>query len=346
MRQRSLKQALLGGAPGRILSGVAQRSGWTRDRFVIICYHSVATRDEHEWNPELYVSHEHLRERFQRLRALGATVLSLDDALQLQDAGKLPPRSVVLTFDDGTVDFASIVVPLLQEFGFPATVYATTLYVPLQLPMWPGYSRYLIWLARERVPPGMAPSATAEQWEPLALGRGFWDSFDERWRNASPEEKDLAVLRLARLAGIDEAPIRDRRAFHLMTEDEIRALPKDLVSVQLHTHGHHQPAERASYVASIEANRAAIERLVGCRPSHFCYPSGVVTDAFVEYLTDLEIASATTCWSGLVAPGTNRLLLPRLIATSLTPAVTFDAWVTGSAGLLQAAAGAIGLVRR
>ncbi len=53
-----------------------------------------------------------------------ANVLSLDDALGRMAAGEpLPPRAVVLTFDDGYRDNLELGVPMLAEHGFPATFF-------------------------------------------------------------------------------------------------------------------------------------------------------------------------------------------------------------------------------
>lgn len=54
-------------------------------------------------------------------------VLSLDEALdEFTVADAHPKPGVVLTFDDGTADFADYVVDVLDEFDLPATVYVAT----------------------------------------------------------------------------------------------------------------------------------------------------------------------------------------------------------------------------
>jgi peptidoglycan/xylan/chitin deacetylase (PgdA/CDA1 family) len=44
----------------------------------------------------------------------------------LAGRGELPERPVVLTFDDGFADFHETALPLLQRYGFAATVFVTT----------------------------------------------------------------------------------------------------------------------------------------------------------------------------------------------------------------------------
>ncbi|MGL4409448.1 polysaccharide deacetylase family protein [Zoogloea sp.] len=58
---------------------------------------------------------------------LGYTVVSLDDAVAgLRGERPLPPRPLVLTFDDAYVDFLEHAAPVLLEHGYPATVYAVS----------------------------------------------------------------------------------------------------------------------------------------------------------------------------------------------------------------------------
>lgn len=61
-------------------------------------------------------------------------VLSLDDAVaELASAGAGRP-GVVITFDDGTADFADHAVPALVRHGLPATLYVATSFVDEQNP--------------------------------------------------------------------------------------------------------------------------------------------------------------------------------------------------------------------
>lgn len=61
------------------------------------------------------------------LRWSGYHVLSLDRLLGHLESGEPPPpRSVVITFDDGFVDTLTLAAPALERFGFPATVFVVT----------------------------------------------------------------------------------------------------------------------------------------------------------------------------------------------------------------------------
>ena len=75
------------------------------------------------------------------------TVTAAELSASLRQPGRLPERTVVLTFDDGFEDFHGRALPLLNRYGFTATVFVTTGWVqdagPLPAGRRPG--RMLSW---------------------------------------------------------------------------------------------------------------------------------------------------------------------------------------------------------
>ena len=64
-------------------------------------------------------------------------VLSLDEVVDCLDRGKVPRRSVMLTFDDGYEEIYRYAWPLLRGYGVPATVFVTPAEVGL-----PGFATW------------------------------------------------------------------------------------------------------------------------------------------------------------------------------------------------------------
>jgi len=127
-----------------------------------------------------------------------------------------------------------------------------------------------------------------------------------------------------------------QRFMHIMNAEELRELPSDLIDIELHTHRHRSPVDRADFTEEIDRNQSGIEEATGNRlpRKHFCYPSGVYSEALRENVAVLQLTSATTCDPGLATRKSDSLLLPRFVDTMSVSDATFAAWVTGGAVLL------------
>lgn len=93
------------------------------NRLVVLMYHHVqplppgAGREERN----LTVSPQRFEADLRALKAAGCHVLTMRQGQLLLLRHQLPPRAVVLTFDDGYEDNYSIVWPLLHKFGYVGT---------------------------------------------------------------------------------------------------------------------------------------------------------------------------------------------------------------------------------
>lgn len=105
-------------------------SGWDgtyrRIRVPILMYHYVGDLpdDADETRTDLTLSPDLFRAHMDYLFYQGYTPVSLydlDDALLTGSA--LPPKPVILTFDDGYVDHYNTVFPVLKQYGFTATFF-------------------------------------------------------------------------------------------------------------------------------------------------------------------------------------------------------------------------------
>lgn len=75
----------------------------------------------------LYCHLPRFRAQMKLFKLLGYRVISLDEAAAgLRGDAPLPPRPLVLTFDDAYVDFLENAAPVLKAHGYPATVYAVS----------------------------------------------------------------------------------------------------------------------------------------------------------------------------------------------------------------------------
>jgi peptidoglycan/xylan/chitin deacetylase (PgdA/CDA1 family) len=85
----------------------------------ILTYHSLDTSGS-----VISLSPDRFRAHVQGLRVRGFRAVALGDLLDAWDRGRaLPPRTVVLTFDDGFASVREVAAPALAEAGFRATVF-------------------------------------------------------------------------------------------------------------------------------------------------------------------------------------------------------------------------------
>ncbi len=335
---RTIKRALLPGNNSAIARAIS-RSNWRRQRLLILCYHGIAMGEEHGSHPEMFLPVETFARRMEILAQSGARVLPLGESLRLLQEEKLPPNSVALTFDDGWADFQTQAFPVLQKYGFPATVYLTTYYCQLSRPIFRFALAFMMWKLRSQVVENVGFDWLPRELDfrtEISRSELLWkiDSYAKE-RDLTGLQKDELAAAFAAAIGFDYAAFRASRMFQLLTPDEVAGLARAGVDFQLHTHRHRTPLDRDRFVAEIRHNRALIEEMTGMQECvHFCYPSGALRPDFLPWLREAGVRSATTCINGLAAPAGDPLMLPRMLDQCGLSDDEFASWVSGLAAFI------------
>jgi peptidoglycan/xylan/chitin deacetylase (PgdA/CDA1 family) len=335
---KALKGTVLQTIKGAGAFGLMAQSRWRQQRLLILCYHGISIKDEHEWRGGLYITPSMFRRRLEILAKQKYSALSLNEAVLRLREGSLPHKSVAITFDDGFYDFYLHAFPALKEFGFPATVYQTTYYCDHPYPVFNLALSYLFWRARSQRLDGSAWGVSgifdlAAQDGREAAAQAFLE-FASR-QNFSAAEKDKLASRLASQLGIDYAEILELRILQLMSPGEISAIVAGGIDVQLHTHRHRTPMDEALFTREIRDNRAWLAPHLANVPNHFCYPSGVYRKEFLPWLRAENVISGTTCDHGLAERATDPLMLPRFLDSMGCSEVSFESWLCGASSFLE-----------
>jgi peptidoglycan/xylan/chitin deacetylase (PgdA/CDA1 family) len=91
----------------------------------ILAYHAIADLSDDRRLAEYGVPPELFAAQLDSLLDAGWSFVDLDLALSaLREKGGLPPRALLLTFDDGYVDLLEMGLPILAERGLPGVVFA------------------------------------------------------------------------------------------------------------------------------------------------------------------------------------------------------------------------------
>jgi len=311
----------------------------TRRGLRILCYHSMVLADEDRFRPVTFMRPDTFRRRMELLARRGYPVLTLDDALARLDRGALPDGAAVVTFDEGAYSSYRLAVPILARLNIPVTFYISTYNCVKQTPVFRMVVQYMFWKTGRAaadlagLAPNLPPSVSLA--DEAAARRATWQIIRHGEEECSDEDRGRLAGDLGRRLGVDYASIVEARSFNLIGPCEIRRLADAGVDIQLHTHRHRFPADEALSTREILDNKAVLTPLVRNPLRHFCYPSGVWSEAQLPWLSRLGIASAATADVGLNYADTPRLLLRRFVDGQNIAPIEFEAEMCGFAEILR-----------
>ena len=294
-------------SPGASASiGALERLGsWSDGRWCALTYHRVADVVDDGRHPGLISATpaefgrqlDVLAERFE--------VVSLDAVLTARAGGAaLPPRAVLLTFDDAVDDFVQHTLPALRARGLPAVLFVPTGYVGDNSAWfwWDAVHAAVMHTDRRELPE--APIGRRS----LASSAARAAAFDELrtyfkripWPRLPTEVADLAT----------DLGVEPPRA-NVMSWTDLKAAAEAGVAVCPHTrtHPHLDQLDVAEARDEIAGSLEDLRHHLGEVPPAFAYPSGQWAPEVRDVVADLGFELAFTTERGSHTIGSDDPLL-------------------------------------
>ncbi len=321
---------------------VARRSGLLAlsrraygPRMRILCYHGIEDDPDPCRNYDgLRVAPRMLRDQLEVI-ARSYTPMHVADMVEAVAEGRpLAEDAVAVTFDDGYKDNIDLAVPLLNQFGVPATFYVATGFID---------GTYEPWWQRFRAAVGSCRRAS------LDIGGRVWDTSTTQAKLHLLREVECTLKRLPddeRIRVIRDVEERGAGASWAgpspaISWDELRSLVRSGFHVAAHTVHHVSlpDMEPARAEEEIERSVLRVRSETQAQCTTFAYPYGDATSSAVDVLRRLGVKGAVTAEAGASRYGDDPFLLRRWTVMRMHGRDSFEAMISGATAYARAALG-------
>lgn len=284
--------------------------GWPvlKQALTILVYHRVLT----EWDPlrqgELVAG---VFDEQMRFVSKNFAVLPLLDAVRLLKQGNLPTRACCITFDDGYADNLTVALPILKQYGLPATVFIATGYLDGQR------------MFNDTVIDAISHSKLSQlDLRELDLGLHPINSLAERqqavvsvlrqFKYRTPEARDAALPRLVELTDCGPLPMGT-----MLNRDQVSELARQGVEIGGHTVTHPilTSIDDARAMDEMLQGKQLLENLTAGPVRVFAYPNGQPQKDYakrhVAMARNAGFELAVTTARGVSNPDSDVFQLPR-----------------------------------
>ncbi len=225
-----------------------------RNRIAILLYHDV--------QPNVFAKHIAYLSRHYAIISLGTLV----SAIYNKDFSEIPPKSVVVTIDDGHAGNVAL-LPIIKQYRICPTIYVCT--------------------------------------QIINTHRHFWFKISEQVKKEKERLKKLPnIERLTRLKQeVDFEPEKEYQDRQALNIAEMKEMMQD-VDFQPHTQFHPilPQCTETECKQEVLGSKADLEKFLGVECFHFSYPNGDYTEREIEIVKAGGFRSARTTdlgWNGI-----------------------------------------------
>lgn len=251
----------------------------------------------------------------------------------------LPPRALLITFDDGYWNNLAQAAPILREYGFPATFFISTTYIGSRELFW--YDdlprRIMSWPDRSIDQPGGGTplSLPGDPHERRTVSRRIGASCKR-----VPNSVRLAYLEYIRRKTAECEFPPDEEMYRILNWDEVRDLARQGFEIGSHTSTHPilSQLDEDGIKSELESSRARIQAESGSRCFALAYPNGTVADYDARVVRCAQAAGfdlAFTMADRPYGPTEDRYTISRLPVPGHVPLAAFTFSASGTRALAR-----------
>jgi len=253
-------------------------------------------------------------QRFESLMRFVAStfrVMTLGEAVDHLLRDTLPPRSLVITFDDGYADNAEVALPILQRLGLRATFFVSTGFLDGGR-MWNDSVIECVRASSKDSIDLEAFGLARQSLRTIEDRRFCIDALLPRIKYLPLHERAKEVLGLQRLCGVGRLPDD-----LMMSSSQLQLLHRARMEIGAHTVNHPILKSLSPMEAEREIGdgRHALESLLDSSVDVFAYPNGKpgkdYEAAHVEIVRKLGFRGAVSTAPGVGRTGDDLFQLPR-----------------------------------
>jgi peptidoglycan/xylan/chitin deacetylase (PgdA/CDA1 family) len=216
------------------------------------------------------------------------TPVRLQDVLAASEGRSLPPRAVLVTFDDGYASIMEWAVPLCGKFGVPATLFLNAAFLnndglaPDNLVCYAANV-----LGMEAINAAMRSVGSAD----IPKLKSLAEVFSRFFPSISLPERQVFLDALAHLGGINERQLAGEARLYLARK-QVCELAASGFEIGNHTYTHVRcrSLTAADFGQEIERNKAELEALSGKQVRSFSLPYGSSADLSSDLLRKLQLS--------------------------------------------------------